>query len=64
MNEKATLWIAALAGESRVRSVADRSGKGTVATPVYKKASVDLTRAEKFADFGDRGGGFVARFTR
>ena len=56
--------MAALAGESRVRSVADRSGKGTVATPVDKKASVDLTRAEKFADFGDWGGGFVARFTR
>ena len=50
-----------LAGGSRVRSVADRSGKGTVATPVYKKASVDLTRAEKFADFGDWGVGLVAR---
>ena len=50
-----------LAGESRVRSVADRSGKGTLATPVYKKASVDLTRAEKFADFGDWGVGLVAR---
>ena len=50
-----------LAGESRVRSVADRSGKGTLATPIYKKASIDLTRAEKFADFGDWGVGLVAR---
>ncbi len=34
---------------------------GSVATPVYKKASVDLSGTETFADFGDFGVRLVAR---
>lgn len=41
--------------------VVDRSGKGTVVTPIYKKGAIDLTRVEKFADFGNWGIGLVAR---
>ena len=50
-----------LARDNRHWTVTDRSGKGRLETPSYKKSSVDLSRTEKVADFGDWGVGLVAR---
>ncbi len=48
-------------GDAKLLAVSKRELSGTVATPVYKKASVDLSGAETFADFGDFGVRLVAR---
>ncbi len=47
--------------DAKLLSVSTKKLSGTVATPVYKKASVDLSGVETFADFGDFGVRLVAR---
>ncbi len=46
---------------AKLLKVTTKKLSGTVATPVYKKASVDLSGVETFADFGDFGVRLVAR---
>ena len=50
-----------LFAERRPANVTTRRLAGSVATPVYKKASVSLDAEETFADFGDWGVRLVAR---
>ena len=47
--------------DARPLSVVARTSTGTLVTPVYKKASIDLTANGAFADFGDWGLALVAR---
>ncbi len=47
--------------DAKLRDVSTKPLSGSVATPVYKKASVDLSGTETFADFGDFGIRLVAR---
>ena len=47
--------------DARPLSVAARTSAGTLATPVYKKASIDLAANGAFADFGDWGLALAAR---
>ena len=49
------------AKDARLVSASSRDVSGTLATPVYKKSSVDLAACETFADFGDFGVRLVAR---
>ena len=52
---------ACLCKDAKLVGVTTKAVAGTVSTPVYKKASVDLAAQETFADFGDWGVRLVAR---
>ncbi len=45
----------------KARSIVTKKLSGTVATPIYKKSSVDLSGTETFTDFGDWGIRLIAR---
>ncbi len=47
--------------DAKLLGVTTKKLSGAVASPVYKKASVDLSGTETFADFGDFGVRLVAR---
>ena len=49
------------AKDAKLAKVTERKLSGTVETPVYKKASVDLSASETYADFGAFGVRLVAR---
>lgn len=48
-------------GSTRPLSIVARTSSGKLATPVYKKSSIDLAANGAFADFGDWGLALVAR---
>lgn len=50
-----------LAKDARLGAVTERDLSGTIDTPVYKKAFVDLSGVETYADFGAFGVRLVAR---
>lgn len=50
-----------LADDARARAVVARPVSGTLATPVYRKASVDLSANGQSVDFGDWGLALAAR---
>ena len=49
------------AKDAKLAKVTERKLSGSVETPVYKKASVDLSASETYADFGTFGVRLVAR---